>query len=210
MHQEGNRFAVATCDEGALNELFAQHYNASLWTALKILRSKEDSEDAVQTAYCAAFRKFHQFRGESSFKTWITRIVVNCCLIQLRDRHSRPQLPLEDYERAIASQAPTPELLCYWKELQTAHATAASSLSTTLHDVYAKSALCGIGLPETAAQLGLTSVAAKSRLHRARRKVDDALRPLLHPRAAPDEPALRRSTRTRRPNSRWVATEIAR
>ena len=69
MCQEANLLNVPPFRRDSLNELFAEHYKASLWTALRILRSKEDSEDAVQNAYCAAFRNFHQFRGESSFKT---------------------------------------------------------------------------------------------------------------------------------------------
>ena len=81
MHQQPNLSETLPSQGDAINKLFAEHYKASLRTAYRILRSKEDSEDVVQTAYCAAFRHFHRFRGESSFKTWITRIVVNCCLI---------------------------------------------------------------------------------------------------------------------------------
>src|SRR5713101_6403906 len=87
----------------AINELFSQHYKVSLRTAHRILRSKEDSEDAVQTAYCAAFRHFHRFRGESSFKTWITRIVVNCCLMQLRERRAKPQVALDEIQHGLES-----------------------------------------------------------------------------------------------------------
>jgi DNA-directed RNA polymerase specialized sigma24 family protein len=53
--------------DDTINELFAKHYKASFRPPYKILRSREDSEDAAQTAYCAAFRHFHRFRGESSF-----------------------------------------------------------------------------------------------------------------------------------------------
>lgn len=168
----------------AINELFAQHYKASLRTAYGILRSKEDSEDAVQTAYSAAFREFHRFRGESSFKTWITRIVVNCCLMQLRDRRARPQVPLDDVQHAVESQAVTPETLCYLQELHAAHTTAASRLPQHLKDVYAPCLIAGLAFPAVAHQLGLTPAAAKARLFRARRKVELALRPMVQRRAA--------------------------
>ena len=36
-----------------------------------------------------ALQQFHRLRGKSSFKTWIKRIVVNCCLMQLRDRRAK-------------------------------------------------------------------------------------------------------------------------
>jgi len=54
MHQKAGVNEARLSQEDAINELFSQHYKASLRTAYRILRSKEDSEDAVQTAYCTA------------------------------------------------------------------------------------------------------------------------------------------------------------
>jgi RNA polymerase sigma-70 factor (ECF subfamily) len=168
----------------SINDLFAQHYKASLRTAHRILRSKEDCEDAVQTAYCAAYRNLHSFRGESSFKTWITRIVVNCCLIQLRERRARPQVALDDLQAALESHAISPEALCYLRELQAAHTKAASRLPQNLKDVYAPCLLGGVAFPTVTRHLGLTENAAKSRLFRARRKIEQALQPMIQRRAA--------------------------
>ena len=44
-----------------------------------ILRSEDECQDAVQTAFLSAFRHLPGFRGDSSFKTWFARIVVNQC-----------------------------------------------------------------------------------------------------------------------------------
>jgi hypothetical protein len=95
-----------------INELFAQNYAASLRTAYAILRSKEDAEDAVQTAYRAAFRGFSKFRGELSFKTWITRITVNCCLIQLREHRARPLVALDNLLRPLEFNHTPPHPRC--------------------------------------------------------------------------------------------------
>jgi len=184
MYQEANVNETLPSQGDAINELFAQHYGASLRTAYRILRAKEDAEDAVQTAYCAAFRSFNKFRGESSFKTWITRIVVNCCLMQLRERRVRTQVALDDLQRPLESRAATPEALCYLAELQVARAKAASRLPKVLHDVYVESVISGIAFPKVADQLGLTASAAKSRLFRARRRVEHALQPAIQRRAA--------------------------
>ncbi len=170
--------------DDAINELFAQHYKASLRTAYRILRSREDSEDAVQSAYCAAVRHFHRFRGDSSFKTWITRIVVNCCLMQLRERRTRPQVALDDIRRDLPSHDATPETLCYLREIRAAHATAASSLPRSLKEVYEPILIAGRAFPTVAQHLGLTASAAKSRFFRARRKVEQALRSVVPGRAA--------------------------
>lgn len=188
--EETEMYQQETVDEAlpsgrdAINELFAQHYRASLRTANGILRSKEDAEDAVQTAYCAAFRHFHRFRGESSFKTWITRIVVNCCLMQLRRSRARPQLALDEVLPTLESNVATPEALYYLAELRAAHSGAASRLPKSLHDVYAKSALSDIALPKAAVQLDLTLAALKARLFRARRKIGHTLEPVIQRRAA--------------------------
>ena len=176
MHLQPNSNRTGPSEGDALDTLLAQHYKASLRTANRILRSKEDSEDAVQTAYCAAFRRFHRFRGESSFKTWITRIVVNCCLMKIRDRRDKPHISLDYVQFTLASEDATPEVLCYLAELQAAHAGAATKLPKPLHDVYGESVIAEVALHTVADQLGLTTAAAKSRLFRARRRVKHALR----------------------------------
>jgi RNA polymerase sigma-70 factor (ECF subfamily) len=171
----------------AANALFAQHYESSLRVARRILRSREDSEDAVQTAYCAAFRNLHTFRGEASFKSWITRIVVNCCLKQMRKRRARPWVAFDDAKHAIPitdSNPVTPETLCCWWELQDAHASAASRLPQVLQDVYVPCAISGLALQEVADRLGLTPVAAKARLFRARKRVESSLQAVVQRRAA--------------------------
>ena len=185
MYQQANgNHEVLPLQSDAINELFARHYGASLRTAYRILRSKEDSEDAVQTAYFAAFRKLNQFRGESSFNTWITRIVVNSCLIQLRARRAKRQVALDDIRPAPESRAFTPETLCYQRELQDAHAKAASRLPQNLKEVYASRLISDIEFPAVAHHLGLTRNAAKSRLFRARRRIEHSLQSVIRRRAA--------------------------
>ena len=72
-------------DLDAMAELFRRHYPYSIAVARRILPAQEEFLDAVQSAYLSAFRKFQSFRGDASFKTWITRIVLNQCLMRLRD-----------------------------------------------------------------------------------------------------------------------------
>ena len=173
------------CAQGdVIDELFAQHYGASLRTAYGILRCKEDAEDAVQTAYFAAFRNFKRFRGESTFKTWITRIVVNCCLSRLREHCAKPRVALDDLQRLPESHAVTPEMLCYLRELESAHEKATSRLPQQLKDVYAPCVIADVALTTVAHHLSLTANAAKSRLHRARRKVKRSLQGVIQRRAA--------------------------
>lgn len=184
MYQQAEVDETLPSGANAINELFAENYRASLRTAFRILRSKEDAEDAVQAAYLAAFKALNKFRGESSFKTWITRIVVNCCLMQLREQRARPQMALDELLRPLESHAVGPETVCYLRELQAAHAKAASRLPRGLKDVYEPCLIAGVAFPTVAHRLGLTRAAAKSRLFRARRRVEQSLQAVNQGRAA--------------------------
>lgn len=126
MYQPPGAYEPVICQADANNNFFAQNYEASLRIANRILHSIEDSEDAVQTAFCAALRSFHTFRPDSSFNAWITHIVVKCCRKLLRDRRAKPQVPLDEVEHTIASPDPGPEALCYIRELERAHSKQAT------------------------------------------------------------------------------------
>ncbi|MBA2412047.1 MAG: RNA polymerase sigma factor [Burkholderiaceae bacterium] len=68
-------------------EALMRRYNASLFrVARSILKNESDCEDALQEAYLAAYRHLGQFKGEARLSTWLTRIVINQALGQLRAR----------------------------------------------------------------------------------------------------------------------------
>src|SRR5579871_4723119 len=108
-------------EEDAITELFQHHYPASLQLARGILHHSDEAQDAVQVAYFLAFRRLEDFRGESSFKTWISRIVVNCCLLQLREARRRMNWVQLEPQRAdlIPSHGLTPEKAAWGREIST-------------------------------------------------------------------------------------------
>ena len=161
----------------AVNDLFAKHYKRSLRVARQILRSREDSEDAVQTSYAGAFRNLSTFRGRAPFEIWVARIVRNCCLAELRRRRNRPSLSFHDVANhlPVASRASTPEALCYSNELEQAHSMAASRLAAGLRDVNLPCTFSEVPLLEVAQRLGLTKPAAKSQLSRVRAQLRRSL-----------------------------------
>jgi RNA polymerase sigma-70 factor, ECF subfamily len=170
-------------DQAAIAELFSRHYPSSLRVARGILRSDE-SEDAVQVAYSSAFQHLHSFRGEACFKTWITRIVVNCCLLRLREARRRVTwVNLEDLRGGrrpdlLASKAPSPEEATWRQEIDSAFSEAVSTLPKPLREVYTLYSVSGLSLREVAATLGLTVPATKTRLFRARAGVRLRLKPM--------------------------------
>jgi RNA polymerase sigma-70 factor (ECF subfamily) len=168
-------------DAGGIEELLHRHYPSSMRVARNILRQEDDAEDAVQAAYFVAFRRLENFRGESSFKTWITRIVVNCCLLQLRDARNRLNwVQMEDWNgvQGAASQFSSPEQHAWSREIGSALSTAMARLPKHLREPYTMFTVAELSLQEIAGTLGLTMAATKTRLFRARAWMRTSLEPV--------------------------------
>src|SRR6266446_3700088 len=71
-------------DMGAFEELVARHRDKIYARAFSMMRNEEEAIDLSQEAWVKAWQRLKQFQGESSFGTWMTRIVINLCLDQLR------------------------------------------------------------------------------------------------------------------------------
>jgi RNA polymerase sigma-70 factor (ECF subfamily) len=68
----------------AFEELVARHRDKVYARAFSMMRNEESALDLSQEAWVKAWQRLHQFQGDSSFLTWMTRIVINLCLDQLR------------------------------------------------------------------------------------------------------------------------------
>jgi RNA polymerase sigma-70 factor, ECF subfamily len=79
----------------AFGELHRRHARRLLVTASKITNNREDSEDAVQDTFLKAFSRLDSFCGRSSFSTWLTSILINTCLMQLRKNRGYAFISLE-------------------------------------------------------------------------------------------------------------------
>jgi RNA polymerase sigma-70 factor (ECF subfamily) len=75
-------------DMAAFEELVARHRDKIYARAFSMMRNEEEAIDLSQEAWVKAWQRLIQFQGESSFGTWLTRIVINLCLDQLR-KHKR-------------------------------------------------------------------------------------------------------------------------
>lgn len=73
-------------DRDAFQELMRRHNTALFRAARAIVRNDADAEDVLQEAYICAYRRLHQFRGDSRLATWLTRIVINQALCRIRTR----------------------------------------------------------------------------------------------------------------------------
>jgi RNA polymerase sigma-70 factor (ECF subfamily) len=177
MFDEYSLVARAKCGhDDAFGELYRRHQRKAYCMALRILRNQQDAEDAVQSAFQRALVDLQRFREDSTFLTWLTRIVINEALMLLRKRRTREPLHENRMDAAkgdggveIADGRSTPEEILYESERSAALLQAVGRLGKNLRIVVLHRELQGLTSAETARRLGLTVSAVKGRTFHARR-----------------------------------------
>ena len=77
-------------------ELYTEHSRPIYYLCLRLLSDPEKAEDATHDVFLKAYRKLHQFRGESSWRTWLYRIAINHCRNLQATWHERHMLSNAD------------------------------------------------------------------------------------------------------------------
>ena len=178
---------VHACKQGDARafEQLVKRYDVRLFRiAQHVTHNREDAEDAVQEAFLKAFRNLSAFQEKSQFSTWLFRITVNESLMKLRKRRHATEVSMDEgfQEQTgmssfeIADWAPNPEQLYSALELRNILRSQLQQLSPMLRVTFILRDIEGLSGEETAEVLGLTVVAVKARLWRARLK----LRQFLH------------------------------
>jgi RNA polymerase sigma-70 factor (ECF subfamily) len=93
----------------AFEELVARHRDRIYARAFSMTRNEEDAIDLSQEAWIKGWQRLEQFQGDSSFTTWMTRIVINLCLDHLRKqkRHRADSIEeMEDESGGVERQMP--------------------------------------------------------------------------------------------------------
>jgi RNA polymerase sigma-70 factor (ECF subfamily) len=161
-----------------------------LAVARRMLRTEEDARDAVQEAFISAFKSVARFQGDARLSTWLHRIVVNAALMRLRRQRRKPEesidelLPRFDESGSWAEgEQPftTPFDLLERFETRAIVHECLDRLPESYRAVVQLRDIEEFDTDETAAALGVSVSAVKTRLHRGRQ----ALRTLLAQRLAP-------------------------
>ena len=87
-------------DPAAFDEMVERHKGAVFRAALSALRNREDAEDVTQETFITAFRRIGTFRGESSLRTWLSRIAWNRSMDHRRKGRLRSFLHLDEPDAA--------------------------------------------------------------------------------------------------------------
>jgi RNA polymerase sigma-70 factor (ECF subfamily) len=168
-------------------EVFHEYAPRVYNLARRMLSCDADAEDVTQDVLLQVVRKLPSFRGESAFPTWLHRVTVNTALIHRRKQavrnEYRSRAPLDV---VLEEEPPTgpvrrwavgPEEAALDRETQELIEGAIAELPEEYRDVFVLSDLEGVPNAEIGEMLGLSLPAVKSRLHRARQKLRDALAP---------------------------------
>jgi RNA polymerase sigma factor (sigma-70 family) len=160
--------AARSGDPSAVEQIIATHRLGVYRYGLKVCRTTEDAEDAVQETLWAATRAIGSFRGTASaFASWLFSIVRRECW-RLIERHKRSPSSIESVDDDRLAQLDDATDDVAHREQLAALSAAIAELDPIHRETILLRDIEGRSAPEAAAHLGISVPALKSRLHRAR------------------------------------------
>jgi RNA polymerase sigma-70 factor (ECF subfamily) len=172
---------IRTPSPQTVEQVFHDHASRVYSVARRMLGNDADAEDVTQDVLLQVIRKLDTFRGESELSTWLHRVTVNAALAHRRRQARRPELHLEVSLDCIApesrSDGRAPNDKALHGELRQHLERAIARLPEMYRDVFVLADVEGLANAEIGELLGLTLPAVKSRLHRARLMLRDAIAP---------------------------------
>ena len=169
---------------GAFRVIMRRHNRRLFRVARVVMRDDSEAEDVVQDAYFRAFTNLGNFRGDSSLATWLTRIALNEALGRLRRRRPTVELSALDTESQGDAQVirfplmaanSDPECAVAQREIRRLIERAIDDLPEAFRIVFVMREIEEMSVEETAGFLNLREATVKTRLHRARRLLRQAL-----------------------------------
>src|SRR5215831_6780305 len=174
-------------DISAFEELVARHEEKVYGLALRMTRSEADAAEIAQDTFLSAYQHLAEFRGEAAFGSWVHRIAANNALMRLRrqkvvDMVSDDELAGPEFtERGSLADAPESD----WSkraddkiiedELGRAIQAATDALPEGYREVFLLKDVEGLSYEEISEMVGISIPAVKSRLHRARLALREAI-----------------------------------
>lgn len=174
-------------ESDAFDQLVRDYTPRLLPVARRLLGNDDEAHDALQDAFISVFRSIRSFEAGSRLSTWLHRVVVNAALMKLRTRRRHPEeeiekyMPLfqEDGHQVIPSVEwmESAETALQRKEMRQLVREAIDRLPDTYRTVLLLRDIEEMNTEETAEILGISTTAAKLRLHRARQALRTQLDP---------------------------------
>ncbi len=162
-------------DTEAFARIYRLHVGRINALALRLTGDRSRAEALVQDAFVRAWQKLRSFRGESALATWLHRLTVNVFLLDERGLRRRALRELPEESAPEAMTAVRPPALGHEERIDLERAIArlpeGARIAFVLHDIH------GYDHAEIAAMSGVAPGTIRAQLHRARRRLQEALEP---------------------------------
>jgi RNA polymerase sigma-70 factor (ECF subfamily) len=172
-------------DTEAFEELVHRHRDKIYARAMMMMRNEDEALDLSQEAWVKAWQRLHQFQGDSSFATWMTRIVINLCLDQIRRQKKMRAESIEQIEEeggGVERQMPVEHVNpiegLEKEELRKRIDEAMGKLTEAHRTVLVLHEFQGMEYKEIARKVGISIGTVMSRLFYARRRMASLLQGL--------------------------------
>lgn len=174
-------------DLAAFEQLIDRHEERLYRVAMRLLRNEHDAREVLQDALLSAWQNLDSFAGRAQFGSWIYRVTVNAALMLLRTRRRRPTVSVEDLAPGVLDEAigashdagsdwsKRPDEQLQSGELKQHIEMALDHLPEILRLVFVLRDVEGMSTEETAEILDITIPTVKTRLHRARLALREAI-----------------------------------
>lgn len=167
----------------AFEDLIKDYKKSAYNIAFRVLRNVEDAEDASQEALIKVFKSIRNFNMESSFKSWMYRIVVNTCIDFQRKKNINAISIDEDFDlgensvlhREIADDSGNPDVLVEKNFNSKLINDALSKLDDDTKTIIILRDIQGFSYSEISEILSCNLGTVKSRLNRARKNLKEIL-----------------------------------
>ena len=185
--------AARSGDGSALEQLLVR-YQPQLWRyARRMCGDPTEAEDVLQDALLAAVRGFSQYRGEAALRTWLFSILRHACFRERRQRQASGSrnADVDGASAELASpDAIGPEQHASSRQLAAAVVRAIDELEPAQREVLVLRDIEGLSASEVAELTSSSVESVKSRLHRARRNVQQRAAQIAEPLLTQPLPAI--------------------
>jgi len=177
---------IARCQQGdqdALKAIFDQYQKKVYRIAYGVVRQREEALDIAQEVFIKLYRSIRNFKGKSNFYTYLYRMAINTAIDHARRREKTPPVsldeegafqPAEDVERGA-------DRILLRKELEEKLKAAMEKLPPDQKTAILLREVEGLSYQEMAEVTGCSIGTVMSRLHYARKKLQEFLREYVKP-----------------------------
>ena len=154
----------------ALAKLYQRFGNMVFRTAYRFMRNSADADDVLQDVFLGLSTAIAKYEGRGNFEGWLKKVTVRTSLMKLRKRRLRREMSIDHAGpiTALPKEMPTEDQILF--------EAAVATLTEEQREVFVMRAIEGYSHAEIGDMLGISSLASRSRFHRAMEQIVELCR----------------------------------